>query len=70
MLQKSRRSQPLSSLIHNVLCNEMGVKDSKLRVQTLPPIVQPVSKGRRADDFRRRYLASRCLPRLGQCSAL
>ena len=44
----------------------MEVKDSKLRAQTLPPVAQSASKGRCADDFRTRYLASRCPPRLRQ----
>lgn len=44
----------------------MEVKDSKLRAQTLPPVAQSASKGRCADNFRTRYLASRCPLRLRQ----
>lgn len=48
----------------------MEVKDSKLRAQTLPPVAQSASQGRCADDFRMRYLASRCSPRLRQRCAV
>lgn len=44
----------------------MRIKDSKLKVQALPPIVRPASKGRSADNFRTKYLVLKHVPKLSK----
>lgn len=67
ILQELWRSQPLTNLSDNGLWNQMRIKDSEFKVQSLPATIQAAFKSRAADNSRTKCLVSWWTARLNRC---